>query len=215
MPTPTLSRRRVLMLMASGLAAQAAPATRCESATLEPWSRFRGPSGSGIAPPGVEYPVEFGPKRNVIWKRAFPAGKSSLILTPNRILLTAETGDRLQVIAVDRHSGKTAWERSLQRSRNEYKNPLNDAASSPAVTDGANVYAFFGDMVSFHSMPTDANAGERRLRRAPVCGAVLRHPCSRAIPSCYWLTALPILRRWVSIAAPAACNGNRRARRLR
>src|SRR5262245_66186602 len=61
----------------------------------EPWSRFRGPNGAGLAT-GSGYPIEFGPTRNVIWKRPFPMGKSSPVLTADRIVLTADTENRLQ-----------------------------------------------------------------------------------------------------------------------
>ena|ERR1022692_4035034 len=50
----------------------------------EPWSRFRGPNGSGMGR-GTGYPVEFGPNKNVVWKRPFPMGKSSPILTTDRM----------------------------------------------------------------------------------------------------------------------------------
>jgi outer membrane protein assembly factor BamB len=72
-------------------------------------------------------------------------GKSSPVLTIDRIMLTADDDNRLQVISVDRATGKTIWERSLAPARREYKNPLNHGASSSAATDGTNVYAFFGD----------------------------------------------------------------------
>lgn len=116
----------------------------------EPWSRFRGANASGISE-DTGYPVDFGPARNVVWKRPFPPGKSSPVLTPERLLLTGESNDLLHVISVDRGTGRTAWQRSLRRLRNEFKNPLNDGASSSAVTDGYNAYAFFGDfgLISF------------------------------------------------------------------
>ncbi|HYP07241.1 MAG TPA: PQQ-binding-like beta-propeller repeat protein [Bryobacteraceae bacterium] len=49
------------------------------------------------------------------------------------------------MISLDRITGKTVWDRSLVPPRREYKNPSNDGASPSAVTDGTNVYAFFGD----------------------------------------------------------------------
>lgn len=127
------------------------------SPSREPWSRFRGPNGSGIGT-GSGYPIEFGPRKNLVWKRSFPMGKSSPVLTVDRILLTADADNRLQVISVDRATGKTVWERSLAPVRREYKNPLNHGASSSPVTDGMNVYAFFGDygLVSY-----DAGGKER------------------------------------------------------
>lgn len=123
----------------------------------EGWSRFRGPNGSGIGT-GTGYPIEFGPNKNLIWKRPFPRGRSSPVLTTDRIFLTADEDDRLHVISVDRASGKTVWQRSLAPARSEYKNPLNDGASPSAATDGTNVYAFFGDygLISY-----DGNGNER------------------------------------------------------
>ena len=123
----------------------------------EPWSRFRGPNASGLAT-GSGYPIEFGPTKNVIWKRPFPMGKSSPVLTADRIVLTANVDNRLQVISVDRATGKTVWERSLARARSEFKRTLNHGASSSAAIEGTNVYAFFGDygIVSY-----DANGKER------------------------------------------------------
>src|SRR5688572_26959284 len=104
----------------------------------EPWSRFRGPNASGLGA-GSGYPIEFGPTKNVVWKRPFPMGKSSPVLTADRILLTADADNRLQVISVDRATGKTVWERSLTRARSEFKRHLNHGASSSAAIEGTNV----------------------------------------------------------------------------
>jgi hypothetical protein len=110
----------------------------------EGWSRFRGPNGSGIGV-GGGYPIEFGPRKNVIWERSFPPGRSSPVLTTDRIFLTADTVDKLHVISLDRTTGKTVWDRSLVPARKEHKDPLNDGASPSALTDGENVFVFFGD----------------------------------------------------------------------
>ena len=146
-----LSRRTLLGSLLGGTVGLRGAERNCESVVQgEAWSRFRGANGSGIAA-GGNFPIEFGPTRNVAWKRPFPPGKSSPVLTRTSIFLTAESDDLLKVISVDRGSGRTRWERSIKRLRKEYKNPLNDGASSSAVTDGVNVYAFFGDfgLISF------------------------------------------------------------------
>ena len=145
-------------LLHSRVLPAASTVDRCAvPASSEPWSRFRGPNGSGIVT-GTGYPVEFGPTKNVVWKRSFPAGKSSPVLTKDRILLTADEGNKLQVISIDRTTGKTVWDCSLAPARREYKNPLNHGASSSAATDGTNVYAFFGD---FGLVSYDADGKER------------------------------------------------------
>ena len=44
------------------------------------WNRFRGPNGTGIAA-GRGYPSEIGPDSGVLWKREFPEGFSSPVLS--------------------------------------------------------------------------------------------------------------------------------------
>ncbi len=127
-------------------------ASKCAETGSEPWSRFRGPEGSGRAL-GSGYPIRFGPTKNVRWRRPSPMGKSSPVLTARHIFLTSEAAGQLKTIAVDRNDGKTIWERSISRVRNQYRHPLNHAASSSVVTDGENVYSYFGDfgIVSYNA----------------------------------------------------------------
>jgi len=122
----------------------------------ETWSRFRGANGAGIV--GGDYMVEFGDKKNLLWKRPIPPGKSSPVLTESRIFLTAEEGENLVVLCLDRRSGKTVWERSVRRARTEFQHALNSGASATPVTDGENVYAFFGN---FGLVSYDAKGKER------------------------------------------------------
>jgi hypothetical protein len=122
----------------------------------EAWSRFRGANGAGIA--AGDYMVEFSDKKNLLWKRPIPPGKSSPVLTESRIFLTAEEGENLVVLCLDRRSGKTVWERSVRRSRTEFQHALNSGASATPVTDGENVYAFFGN---FGLVSYDATGKER------------------------------------------------------
>lgn len=129
-------------------------------ASGEEWGRFRGPAGAGIGE-GGGYPAEFGPGKNLIWKQSAPAGKSSPVLTRDAVYITGERGDELVVICLDRETGKLRWERAVKRSRKETKHSLNTGASSSPVTDGENVYAFFGDfgLISFNGQ------GKERWRR--------------------------------------------------
>lgn len=107
------------------------------------WSRFRGPNGTGVAETSG-LPAEFAPDKNVVWKTALPMGKSSPALAADRIFLTAHENEKLYTVCLDRESGKILWRRAAPGRRLEKKHRLNDEASSSPVTDGENVYAFFG-----------------------------------------------------------------------
>ena len=128
------------------------------------WSQFRGPNSAGVAETS-RLPVEFGPRKNVAWKTTIPNGKSSPVLTADRIFLTASEGDDLLTICLERASGKILWRRAIRRDRAEPLNQLNTPASSTPTTDGRNVYVFFGD---FGLVSYGPDGNERwRLRLGP------------------------------------------------
>ncbi|HUQ95176.1 MAG TPA: PQQ-binding-like beta-propeller repeat protein [Bryobacteraceae bacterium] len=123
------------------------------------WPQFRGPNGSGISE-STRVPTEFGPSKNVVWKTAVPFGHSSPVITGNLIFLTGgeggkrtdagrekvvDEGGRLVTFALDRKTGKIVWRREVPRPRMERYQPTNSPASPSPVTDGENVYVFFGD----------------------------------------------------------------------
>jgi len=123
------------------------------------WPQFRGPNARGVADV-KRLPVHFGPSTNLVWKTALPPGHSSPVITGNRILLTAaEPGRRVDsnrgkvvdenghlfTICIERSSGKILWKREAPRPRTEQYQPTNSPASPSPVTDGHNVYVFFGD----------------------------------------------------------------------
>lgn len=129
------------------IAVSAVNATRTTAAD---WSRFRGPNGSGVAHAGPA-PVEFGPDKAVDWVTAVPPGRSSPVLTEERIFLTAIDEGALVTLALDRASGEIVWRRSFERDFEADLYHGTDSASSTPVTDGRNVYAFFheGGLVSY------------------------------------------------------------------
>ncbi len=107
------------------------------------WTRFRGPNGSGVAEEGP-LPVRFGPDENLRWSVELPQGKSSPVLTADKVFLTGYREGRLLTVAVERATGRILWQRAAPDRRVEKMHRLNDEASSTPVTDGRNVYAFFG-----------------------------------------------------------------------
>jgi outer membrane protein assembly factor BamB len=109
------------------------------------WPQLRGPNGSGLCPSCGPLPTDFSPQKNVRWKTALPAGKSSPVLTADRIFLTAVEGDDLLTICLSRATGKLQWRRSVRAPRREPLNALNHRAAPTPVTDGKSVFVFFAD----------------------------------------------------------------------
>jgi len=151
---PDLYSRRTMSKVNNTVVALFISSLALTRAVAEDWSQFRGPNGSGVsATTGL--PVEFGPKKNVIWKTALPPGHSSPVLTRNRIFVTAHSKEKenykLLVICLNRQTGKLLWQREVPRSRVGRLQNVNGPASPSPVTDGSNVYVFFQEfgMVSY------------------------------------------------------------------
>jgi len=108
------------------------------------WPQFRGVNGLGVSA-DKNLPVQFGPQKNVVWKTELPPGHSSPIVAGSRIFVTAYEGERLLTIGLDRATGKILWKREAPRPRREYMQDTNSPASGSPVSDGRNVYVFFGD----------------------------------------------------------------------
>ncbi|MBL8229474.1 MAG: PQQ-binding-like beta-propeller repeat protein [Bryobacterales bacterium] len=107
------------------------------------WPQLRGPRGNGVA--GDRLPVEFSPRKHVLWKVEAPAGKSSPIVTGKHVCLTAAHDQKLETFCLDRVSGRILWRQSVPQAKSETRHTLNHAASPTPVTDGRNLYVFFSD----------------------------------------------------------------------
>jgi outer membrane protein assembly factor BamB len=128
------------------------------------WTRFRGPNGTGVAEDG-KLPREIGPDKNVVWKTAIPLGKSSPVVTADRIFLTGHEDGKLMTLALDRKSGKILWRKEAPGHREEKRHQLNDPAAPSAVSDGSNAYVFFA---GFGLISYDRDGNERwRLPLGP------------------------------------------------
>ena len=133
-----------LSLIAIALFVNTNSSTHAQPRTNE-WTQFRGPNGTGVAE-GSALPTEFGAKKNLVWKTPVPFARSSPVVTADRIFLTASEGDKLITLALDRKNGKVLWRREVVRPRHMTIYKANDAASPSPVTDGKNVFAFFGEL---------------------------------------------------------------------
>jgi outer membrane protein assembly factor BamB len=123
------------------------------------WTRFRGPNGSGVAE-GSKLPLTWSATENLRWKADLPGpGSSSPIIVGDKILLTSwsgyggSQGDDMQklrrhVVCVAKADGKVLWSKEVPavQPEDEAGNMLMEHgyASSTPVSDGKNVYVFFG-----------------------------------------------------------------------
>ena len=149
---------------ALSLAAIVAPA-RQKSAG---WMQWRGPLNTGMA--AGDAPLRWSDTSGVTWKLPIPGrGHSTPVIAGNQLFLTtavptgrgsapagrlrgggggADAGleHRFEVIAVDRASGKTTWQRTatVATPHEGYHGTYGSFASNSPVTDGERVYAFFG-----------------------------------------------------------------------
>lgn len=161
-----MSTHRILLglLLVAGASAAAQP--RATAA----WPHWRGPSHDGVAQANV--PLTWSDDKNVRWKIEIPGrGFSTPVAWGNRLFLTTAipTGKkteqpaagrgggagggsaageehRLEVIAVDRQTGRIAWQRTATTAtpHEGYHHLYGSFASNAPATDGQRVYAFFG-----------------------------------------------------------------------
>ena len=165
--------KRFRLAGAVALAALAGWALGAESGSdgVKYWPQWRGPQFNGVAPRGAP-PVEWTEGKNVAWKVEIPGrGSGTPVVWEDRIYVTTavrtgsppaeqETGrgrrglfrrgplateHRFLVLAIDRRSGRTVWEREVRRATpHEGTHPFGNFASGSAITDGEHVWAFFG-----------------------------------------------------------------------
>lgn len=118
------------------------------------WHQWRGPSNNGVAP--GDAPSSWSDTSNVAWKVAIAGrGHSSPVVWGDRIFLTTAvpagegTGlveHRFVVMALDRATGKTIWEKTaaVATPHEPHHHMYGSFASNSPVTDGRRVYASFG-----------------------------------------------------------------------
>jgi outer membrane protein assembly factor BamB len=164
MTTPT---SRVLVA-ALGLAAAASLAAQQRDPAG--WPHWRGPSHTGVA--AATPPLTWSDTEHVKWKIAVPGrGFSTPVAAGDRLFVTTAvpTGNkpagaapatggragggsgageehRFDVLAIDRATGKVAWQRTATTAvpHEGYHHLYGSFASNAPATDGQRVYAFFG-----------------------------------------------------------------------
>jgi len=140
------------------------------AASSDGWPNWRGPSLTGVAPASV--PLTWSDTQNIRWKIPIPGrGHSTPVAWGDRLFLTtavptapttasapddgrggpgggagAGQEHRLEVIAVDRATGRIVWQRTAATvtPHEGYHHLYGSFASNAPATDGERVYAFFG-----------------------------------------------------------------------
>jgi outer membrane protein assembly factor BamB len=137
------------------------------------WPQWRGPSANGIAMAGNP-PIEWGEEVNIAWKAEIPGiGHATPIIWGDQIiLLSAVQTDRLikpeepdedkeqngrmspdkinfihkfVVLSVDRKNGSIRWQTTVREELpHSQTHEFGSWASNSPVTDGINIYAYFG-----------------------------------------------------------------------
>ena len=137
------------------------------------WTQWRGPYETGVAPAGNP-PIEWSETKNVKWKSEIPGiGHATPIIWKDQMILLsaiktnklggkkeAEEGQdendwmnanstdlihKFAVISVDRTSGKIQWQTVVREELPYSKtHEFGSWASNSPVTDGENIYAYFG-----------------------------------------------------------------------
>ena len=133
------------------------------SVHAEDWTRFRGPDGSGVALDSDSLPTGWSPSANLAWKTQLPGpGASSPIIVGGKAFVTCYSGYGLtqenpgeienlvrHLVCIDVQSGKVLWQKDVKAALPEdpYSGigvTAHGYASHTPVSDGQNVYAFFG-----------------------------------------------------------------------
>jgi outer membrane protein assembly factor BamB len=155
------------------------------------WPQWRGPHANGVSRT-ANPPLEWSETKNIRWKVQIPGrGSSTPIAWGDRIFVTTAvpvgvSGDaqhaprgglqqrgmhRFVVMAIDRKTGRTIWERAATEQEPHEAGHFENStwASSSAITDGQSVYAYFE---SFGLYAYDLNGkllwqkdlGDKRMR---------------------------------------------------
>jgi outer membrane protein assembly factor BamB len=155
------------------------------------WPTWRGPFAVGISTT-ANPPLEWSETKNVRWKVEIPGrGHSSPIVWGDRVYLTtavpvgvtgaaqhaprgtlAQRGvHRFVVMALDRKTGKTVWERVVREAEPHERSHADNGtwASSSPFTDGERLYAYFESfgLYAFDMNGTllwEKDLGDKRMR---------------------------------------------------
>lgn len=112
----------------------------------EDWTQWRGPSGMHVVTEGAEVPVDFGPKKNVLWSAKIPgAGHASPTIVGDLVVVsTADSSNQRQaILGFDRQTGKSEFTTIVSSGGFPETHPKNTHASATVCSiDGLFVGTF-------------------------------------------------------------------------
>ncbi len=112
----------------------------------QPWARWRGAQGNGVAAADAAPPVEWDEDKNMIWKVKVPGrGHASPIILGDEIFLATAVDNQAHVVlCFDRESGQQQWKKVVNEGGLPRRiHPNNSHASSTIATDGESLFAVF------------------------------------------------------------------------
>src|SRR5262245_55169430 len=158
--TVTLAMASAVLALGSfaDVSSQAADAARF-------WPQWRGPHFKGVSTT-ANPPVTWSESKNILWKTALPGrGNSTPVVWGDRLFVTSAvpggvTGEaqhaprgglpqrgmhRFVVLAIDRKTGKTLWERTAREQEPHEASHVDNGtwASGSPITDGERLFAYF------------------------------------------------------------------------
>ncbi len=124
------------------------------------WMQFRGPGGLGVSD-DKDVPVKWSSTENIAWQVDLPGpGASSPIVVGDRVYLTCYSGYGLEpakgdqpglrrhLLCFDRNTGQERWSKTFEPKLPEHKyegeGSYHGYAASTPVSDGQQLYVFFG-----------------------------------------------------------------------
>ena len=128
------------------------------AAAADNWPQWRGPDGNSVSPT-TGLPLTWDEKTNVVWKTPLADGASTPAVWGDAVFVTAQDGDKLQLLRLHKGTGKVEWTRTvaagearrapLRGKRGDERrlqkfHKLHNLASPSPVTDGRRVVAHFG-----------------------------------------------------------------------
>ncbi|TWT90449.1 outer membrane biogenesis protein BamB [Pseudobythopirellula maris] len=147
----------------------------------EPWNRFRGPEGEGVAE-DADPPVAFGPEENLKWKTPVHGRAwSSPVVLGDRVYLTTATedGKQLSALCLDLETGKIVWDRVVfEVAEPRFCHPTNTYASCTPFIEPDRLYVHYG---SYGTACLDAATGKTLWERRDFVSDDFRGPGSSPI----------------------------------
>lgn len=117
------------------------------SALAGDWLAWRGPLGTGISDE-KNVPLTWSQDENVKWKVELDGpGNSTPIVVGNKVFLAHSPKSNPKIrslICFDRQTGSELWKHEVEYAEQEKSHGTNPFASASPVSDGQNVYVFYG-----------------------------------------------------------------------